>query len=189
MFDEPERPTADIVDPADPYTPVALAKRHNGWTAARQRRFLENLAETGSISLACTYAGVSSRSAYRLRARPDAAAFAKAWDEALKLAALRLMTLAFERATRGGVRETWREDHLVASVRAPSDRMLIYLLDRMLPAGETQHRWAGFETMVDAAKTSFPRTLETLADNAVAMVPIESRDYFDTSPGDSDEDC
>ncbi len=188
MFAEPEYP-AEIVDNADPYVPVLLAHRHNGWTAARQRRFLENLAETGSISFACTFAGVSSRSAYRLRARPDAAPFAKAWDEALKLASLRLMTLAFERATRGAVREVWKGDELVQSTRAPSDRMLVYLLDRLLPAGDAQHRWEGFEAMVDAARTSFPRTLDTLADNAVAMVPIESRDYFGEAPGDFEEDC
>ena len=175
------------LDETTGYVP-ALVQKRNGWTAVRQRKFLTILAETGSISQACTYAGVSSRSAYRLRQRPDAAAFAQAWDDALKLASLRLMTLAFERATRGSVSETWKEGAIVRQTRAPSDRMLIYLLDRLLPAGEARARWSGFETMVDGARGAFPDTLGRLADHNVEMEPITTRDYYATLPGDDDED-
>ena len=174
-------------DDALGYVPALIQKR-NGWTADRQRTFLTVLAETGSISQACGSAGVSSRSAYRLRQRPDAAAFARAWDDALKLASLRLMTLAFERATRGSVSETWKDGDCVRQTRTPSDRMLIYLLDRLLPAGEARARWSGFETMVDGARGSFPETLGGLADHSVELVPITSRDFYPVAPGDDDED-
>lgn len=79
-------------DPTPSGAPVALADyrpvtgqrtRHDGWTAERQRIFLTVLAETGCISEACTNAGVSSRSAYRLRQRADAAAFANECSSAL----------------------------------------------------------------------------------------------------------
>ena len=92
------------------YSPVALAPRRDGWTAERQRTFLTALAETGSISLACTEAGISARSADRLRARPEATAFADAWEQALKLATIRLVTIAYERRARHGARtvEEWR---------------------------------------------------------------------------------
>ena len=165
--------------------PVPVRTRHDGWTAARQRTFLMLLAETGSVSLACVEAGVSSRSAYRLRARPDATAFAEAWDQALKLATVRLTTLAFERATRGTVREYWKEDHLVATTRTPSDRLLVFLLQHLLPTGREGERWSGFEAMTDAARTRFPHTLARLTDNPFEMVPIDSRDVFAAPLGDA----
>ena len=60
------------------YRPVVGQRtRHDGWTAERQRTFLTVLAETGCISEACSEAGVSSRSAYRLRQLPHAKAFAE----------------------------------------------------------------------------------------------------------------
>ena len=159
MFDASTTPTDPAPDPtgpavadpkADPaaaaagfadYTPVALRTRSDGWTAERQRTFLTVLAETGAISTACAKAGVSSRSAYRLRTHPDAAAFASGWDQALKLATVRLTTLAFERATRGTVREVWRNGELVMQTRMPSDRLLMFLLQHLLPAGKPGDRW------------------------------------------------
>ena len=187
----PADPTTTDPTPDGPfadYTPVALRTRSDGWTAARQREFLCVLAETGSISTACMKAGVSSRSAYRLRTHPDAAAFAAGWDQALKLATVRLTTLAFERATRGTVREVWRGGELVMQTRMPSDRLLMFLLQHLLPAGKPGDRWGGFEAMTDAARMRFPATLGAVADHPVEMVPIESRDFFDTCPGDQDED-
>ena len=92
---------------ADSYIPVPLAPRRNGWTAERQRVFLAALAETGSVALASARAGMAKRSAYRLRARPDAAAFADRWDAALHIARAR------DRARRslapGGVMPSLRQ--------------------------------------------------------------------------------
>ncbi len=92
--------------PSDPaqladYRPVKLRTRYDGWTAERQRTFLARLAETGSISDACRHAGVSTRSAYKLRRRPDAQTFATAWDRALQLATLRFTTIDFAREVKG----------------------------------------------------------------------------------------
>lgn len=186
----PDRPLAERLADAglQEYEPVRLAPRSDGWTAERQRDFLVTLAETGSVSEACREAGVSSRSAYRLRARPDAPQFAAGWDHALKLATVRLTALAFERATRGTVREMWRNGELHYSTREPSDRLLTFLLQHLLPAGRPGERWTGCEAMTDAARTGFPATLDALVDHPVEMVAIQSRDFFGEVPGDLSED-
>ena len=57
--------------------------RRDGWTAERQRQFLDTLARTRSIGKAAASAGMSRTSAYRLRDRREGALFAALWDEAL----------------------------------------------------------------------------------------------------------
>jgi len=170
------------------YRPVTVRARHDGWTAERQRTFLTLLAETGSISEACIHAGVSSRSAYKLRQRPDATAFAKAWGEALRLATLRLTTIAFERAVKGTVREFWREGTCVAETRSPSDKLLMFLLSNLLPRADAPSRLDTFDGTVAEIGARFPASLAALADHDMEMVPIESRDFFPAPPGDRDED-
>lgn len=112
--------------PATPFDGVPLEdsrKRLAGWSAERQRLFLCNLAETGSVHLASAAARLSARSAYRLRARSPA--FAAAWDTADQLAVGRLSALAFDRAINGRTEQVWHEGTLVAEKRLPSDRLLI----------------------------------------------------------------
>lgn len=171
------------------YRPVPVRARHDGWTAARQRKFLTILAETGSISQACRDAGVASRSAYRLRQRPDAAAFATAWDQALRLATLRLTTLAFERAVKGSTRDIWRDGELVGQVRSPSDKILMFLLGNLLPrASGGDSRLDQHDRAVDALRAGFPATLAALTDSDMEMVPIEHREFYPDPPGDEEED-
>lgn len=162
--------------------------RHDGWTAERQREFLTVLAETGSVSQACRDAGVSSRSAYRLRQHPDAAAFAAAWDQALRLAVLRLTSIAYERAINGTVREYWRNGELVAETRTPSDRLMVFLLGHLLPRGDKPSRMDGFDQAVAEARDGFPAALDRLVDHDMPMVPLESRDFFASAPGYREED-
>ena len=66
-----------------PFYPVPLRTRRDGWTVERQAAFLGMLAETGSVLGACEAVGMSRKSAYALRARPEAESFAAAWDAAL----------------------------------------------------------------------------------------------------------
>lgn len=181
-------PPAEPAQLAD-YRPVRIRARHDGWTADRQRKFLTVLAETGSISEACIHAGVSSRSAYRLRQRPDAAAFARAWDEALRLATLRLTTIAFERAVKGTVREIWRDGECVSEMRAPSDKLLMFLLSNLLHRSGVPSRLDAFDATVAEIGARFPQSLAALGDHDMEMVPIEHRDFFPDAPGDRGEDC
>lgn len=179
----PVDPAADPTLLAD-YRPVRLKRtRSDGWTAERQRKFLIALAETGSISEACGGAGVSSRSAYRLRQRADAKSFAEAWDRALRLATIRLTTVAFERALKGTVRELWKDDHLIGTTRTPSDRMLMFLLQHLLPRVNAPSRLDAFDATVADIRAGFPAALDALTDHDVEMVPLHSRDFFPDAPG------
>ena len=77
----PFDPATDDTDPLA-FTPVPLVRaRHNGWSAIRQRKFLELLAQSGTVAQAAKAVGMSAKSAYALRKRPGAESFAKAWDD------------------------------------------------------------------------------------------------------------
>lgn len=65
-----------------PFTPVPLARtRRDGWTPARQRGFIDQLARIGLVGVAARAMGMSAKSAYALRKRVGAESFAAAWDE------------------------------------------------------------------------------------------------------------
>ena len=63
---------------------ASLKTRRDGWTIERQLRFLDTLARTRCVSRAAAAAGLSRKSAYRLRARADGALFAAQWDRAMR---------------------------------------------------------------------------------------------------------
>jgi hypothetical protein len=172
-------------DPLADYQPVALGRaRHDGWTAERQRTFLAALAETGCISEACLAAGITARSAYRLRAHPQGERFAQGWDQALRYATSKLLTLAYERAVRGSVREMWRDGRLIAEARQPSDKLLMYLLSNLAPwNAEPTTRWARLDATAGQGAAALAPLLETLTDNAeVAADELSAIDFGGNPP-------
>ncbi|MEP9358276.1 hypothetical protein [Sphingomonas sp. KR3-1] len=173
----------EAADSLADYTPVALRHRHDGWTADRQRLFLTALSETGSISDACKVAEVSPRSAYRLRARADAYSFADAWDEALLVSVTRLASLAFERATRGTIRELWKDGVLVAESRQPSDKLLMFLLQH-LRAEWFKPKTKDSRSPASGAERRYANALAKLADNEEPVDPLRMRHYEATPPED-----
>ena len=125
---------ADIPAPELPEFDIApTRKQHAGWTADRQRRFIERLALTGSVGEACAIVGVASSSAYRLRNKAGADGFARAWDAALSMCATRLAAIAFDRAINGRAERFYKEGQLVMERRMPSDYLLTWLLSRLDP--------------------------------------------------------
>ena len=66
------------------FKPVQLKARHDGWTSARQIRFIEELSASRCIARACKAVGMSRESAYKLRDRPEATSFRLAWKAALR---------------------------------------------------------------------------------------------------------
>ena len=60
--------------------------RRDGWTPERQLRFLDELAQTRNVIRAAATAGMSRKSAYRLRNRREGALFALLWERALAFA-------------------------------------------------------------------------------------------------------
>jgi hypothetical protein len=152
---------------AVPFTPEPSI-RVGGWSAARQRIFIEALAETGSVHLSAKSAGLSARSAYGLRIR--SAGFAAAWDAAQQLAVGRLSALAFDRAIHGGIQQVYRDGDLIAEKQAPSERLLMWLLARLDPkrfAAPWERRKDDDSDPQGEAQQAFPGLLDGLADVAV----------------------
>jgi hypothetical protein len=79
------------------------------WTPANQRAFLEALAETGSIELACKEVSMSRRSVYNLCGRRDGAAFKIGCDAALLQARAVVWGTLMDRAINGQMVETVRD--------------------------------------------------------------------------------
>ena len=119
---------------ATPFDGIPLESSRNrlaGWSADRQRLFLNVLGETGSVHLASCAARLTARSAYQLRTRSPA--FATAWNAAEQIAVGRLAAIAFDRAINGRVEQIYRDGELIYEKRVPSDKILLWLLPRLDP--------------------------------------------------------
>jgi hypothetical protein len=112
-----------------PDYPVAPVRpRLDGWTVDRQRAFLEALADTGCVTPAARSVGMSPESAYRLRRKPGAEAFGKAWDGAIAHGIKKLTDIALERAITGTPSEVWFKGEHVGTRPVFSERLLTFLL-------------------------------------------------------------
>lgn len=113
-------------------TPPALRPQHNGWTQARQQRFLAHLAAHGSVSGAARSAGMTRQSAYWVRRQPHSRDFAAAWEAALADRDHWIEDLAFDRLLDGEEEVFEREGVVVAVRRRPADvRLLLFHLKRL----------------------------------------------------------
>jgi hypothetical protein len=108
--------------------PPPRRHRHDGWTVARQKEFLELLAATASVSDAARGVGMSRTSAYRLYNRADAGAFRAAWDQALAAARNVLATTAFDRAVNGAEEIVYYKGQRIGVRWKFNDRLLMFLL-------------------------------------------------------------
>jgi hypothetical protein len=107
-------------------------------TPARQARFLEALADTGSVASAAAAAGTSRTRVYELRKADPA--FATAWQEAEEVAADRLEDEARRRALEGVPEPLVSAGKLVRdddgqpiTIRRYSDNLLLALLKAHRP--------------------------------------------------------
>lgn len=114
------------------FTPVPSAStRHDGWTPARQREFIAQLARIGVVSAASKSVGMSPKSAYALRRRAGVeSGFAVAWDAALDQGRGLALDTAIQRALHGertpvfyrgrqiGERVRYNDGLLIAALRA-----------------------------------------------------------------------
>ena len=118
-----------------PYRP-----RHDGWTAERQRLFIEALTRTGCVRDACRAARISSTSAYRTRRRiPE---FSASWDLALRRARTPLEEVAWKRAVDGRETVIIRGGKEVERRIMPSDSILSLLIRRSDLGGKIGARTA-----------------------------------------------
>lgn len=112
-------------------------QRADGWTPARQRKFLANLRQTGVVRDACRAAGISSTSAYRVRRTSEA--FAAAWNRAQTRGMANVEQAAFDRAVLGWDEVVTRDGKEVSRRKRYSDSLLQLLLKR----GDLKHTRQG----------------------------------------------
>lgn len=122
-------------DPAEyRWVPVRRVPRADGWTPEKQRRFIETLADTGLVNVACKAVGMSRASAYQLRRAAHGGPFARAWDAARRHAGGLVEDIAFERAIEGTEQEVLnREGDVVATRLVHDNGLLKWLLSHLKP--------------------------------------------------------
>lgn len=132
--DDP-RVILDGFDPADyVWVPVPRQRRPDGWSHAKQRLFIEHLADTSSVTAAATQVDMSVNSCYALRRAPGAEQFAAAWTAAVQSGVTRLADLALERAMTGEEIPVFdKSGHRIACRYKYSDRMIMFLLRAHMP--------------------------------------------------------
>ncbi|HYG29315.1 MAG TPA: hypothetical protein VD887_03775 [Allosphingosinicella sp.] len=107
------------------------AVRHDGWTDAKVRLFLETLAETGVVADACRAARMSRDAAYAFRRRASGRAFALAWDAALLLSRSAIGDDVIGRSRYGVVDKVYRNGELVAERHRYDNRLTMAVLARL----------------------------------------------------------
>jgi len=122
----------EVLDEDDPLLSFApyehVAPRRNSINAARQRAFVAALAASGIVTQAARVVGVSLEALYKLRHKPGAEAFAKAWDQALDRGMMRLEDCALERAIQGEERPIVSLGQVVTTWTRYDTALILFLL-------------------------------------------------------------
>ena len=182
---------ADIV-PAPQVPDFEIAptrKRHAGWTAERQRKFIAHLAMTGNVGEACAVVGVSSSSAYRLKHKPGAEGFSRAWDHALRLCPTRLTAIGLDWAVNGRVERHYRNGELVMERRIPCTRLLTWFISRLDPLNfgspaAQAHALASGDPR-ERARMELPGLIASFEDVPEEECPFETIDFLDGRLGET----
>ncbi len=126
----PEAPPDRDAGPCDldPFGPVPVRYRHDGWTPDRQLVFIQTLAATGCVDQSCAAVGMSRSSAYALRQRHDAAAFRLAWDAASDAAVPILSDAAMSRSIHGVPVPIFWKGEQIGERRHYDERLTMFLL-------------------------------------------------------------
>jgi hypothetical protein len=124
MSTQPQRlaPPDNLVDILPP------EDRHDGWTRARQARFLRTLAATHSVSAAARAVGMGRQSAYKLRNRLKGEPFDIAWRAAFRLQYDALAEAVIERAIHGVEVPHFHKGELIHTSRRFDERAAVALL-------------------------------------------------------------
>lgn len=116
------------------FTPVPRKRmKRGGWSAERQREFIELLAETGSVRSACRRMGVGEHHIYKLRRLPGAESFRKAWEAALDIGMARIEDVAMDRAINGVEQPVYHRGELVGARTTYNDSLLMFMLRNRSP--------------------------------------------------------
>ncbi len=131
MEDIPPPAPVDLhgFDPAAyEWVPRPRKHRKDGWSAEKQRTFIETLADTGLVVAAARAVDMSLASCYRLRREPGGHGFAAAWEAAVQQASRRLTDIAFDRAINGVEDPVFVDGRRIGCRYRYNDRLLMFLL-------------------------------------------------------------
>lgn len=104
-------------------------RRHDGWTAERQRGFIAGLRRISHVAAAANAVGMSPKSAYALRKRAgEGSGFARAWDAALVEGGHNALGHVIDRAVNGEARPYFYRGIQRGVRRVYNDRLLIAAL-------------------------------------------------------------
>lgn len=97
-----------------------------GWTPAKQKAFLSELAATCNVTAALRAVNMTDSNVYRLRKR--SAEFRAAWAEALREGYAKLELVLLERAIDGTVKTVVRDDGRTDTIREYPNNVALALL-------------------------------------------------------------
>lgn len=122
--------------------------RHNGWNRNKMARFIEFLAETGSVSEAAEMVGMSRQSAYMLRSRMIGQPFDVAWEGALEFGIQQLAHQLLDRSLNGVPVPVFYKGEIVGERRVFNERVSLMIIQNMDKFGRlhlerdmTTRRW------------------------------------------------
>ena len=134
---EPPAPDDPLLDFA-PY--LHTYPRRNSITPDKQRKFIAMLAATGVVSRAALHIGVSLEALYKLREKPGAESFAKAWDAAIERGVDRIEAAAMERAIKGVPYEhVLANGDIVVHGAKHNENLVMFFLKNRRPEKYSQH--------------------------------------------------
>ncbi len=190
------------------FTPVPRGNREHGWSPARQKAFIEALAETASVRRAAQSVNMSRVSAYYLRNHPQGGEFKKAWDAALDCGLAHLKDIAFERVIEGDLEPIIYKGVLVGYRRRFSNSLLMFLLRQygQDPAGKrvtvnyvrtraaarqytgsacAEGAQSAAESSVMTVRSSLPTLSQSIADQSATQIDQFSGVVLDTQAHDA----
>jgi DNA-binding transcriptional regulator YdaS (Cro superfamily) len=161
--DEPASPANSAPSEAEGLTgfdPIPLRYRKDGLTPDKQREYVEALADTGIAKEAAARIGVSEQAVNRARRRADARSFDLACEAAVRIAAKRVRSIAFERAIEGTIKRHYYHGELKCEERVYDNRLLVYLLGKIEsqiePPPEAEAIAANWEPWMAAIEQGLP---------------------------------
>jgi hypothetical protein len=164
-------------------------KRHAGWTAEKQRTFIQHLSLNGHVGEACALVGIASSSAYRLKNKAGAESFSRAWDHAVRMAATRLTAIGLDWAVNGRVERHYKNGELVMERRIPCARLLTWFISRLDPLNfgspaAQAHALASGDPC-EQARRELPLLMASFEDVPEDECPTEDIDYLDERLGEA----
>jgi hypothetical protein len=116
------------------FTPVPRrAKRWNGLTPLKQQTFIQNLADSGSVTMAANSIGTSTSAMYNLRRGEGAESFAAAWEVAIEIGARRVLDTLIEHAIHGTPETIIQGGQIVAERRRFNHRAMMWIVSQRFP--------------------------------------------------------